>query len=146
MIIRVKVNDQIFDVEIGDLSARPVVAKVGSETFEVTPEEAAGAAQVLTNPAVAPEPLAAAPVAVPVSSGAISTDTSRTVVAPIPGTIIAITARPGDSVTHGQELCVLEAMKMKNSIRATRPGKVEKIHVEVGAQVRQGQPLVSFTD
>ena len=60
--------------------------------------------------------------------------------------ISAITARPGDSVTHGQELCVLEAMKMKNSIRATRPGKVEKIHVEVGAQVRQGQPLVSFTD
>jgi biotin carboxyl carrier protein len=146
MIIRVKVNGQVFDVEVGDLSARPVVAKIGSETFEVTPEEAAGAAQVLTSPAAAPEPVTPTAAAVAVSSGSVSTDTSRTVVAPIPGTIIAITAQPGDSVTHGQELCVLEAMKMKNSIRATRPGKVEKIHVDVGAQVRQGQPLVSFTD
>lgn len=146
MIIRVSVNGKIFDVEVGDLSTRPILAKIGAETFEVMPEEAAGAAHVLSNPAGASELAASAPVAIPSGGGAVSTDTSRTVVAPIPGTIIAITAQPGDSVTHGQELCVLEAMKMKNSIRATRAGVVEKIHVGVGAQVRQGQPLVSFTD
>ncbi len=102
----------------------------------MTPEEA-GAPTV-----AAPE--GALPVAT-VNGGAAQGD-SATVIAPIPGTIIAVSVQPGDRVEHGQELCVLEAMKMKNAIRATRAGMVSKVHVAVGAQVRQGQPLVSYSD
>ena len=141
MIIRVKVDGQVFEVEVGDLSARPILAKIGSQTFEVTPEEAGAAVSALVSTEVS------APVETPTNGNAASGgDSVRTVIAPIPGVIIAVSAQPGDKIAHGQELCVLEAMKMKNSIRATRTGTVEKIHVAVGAQVRQGQPLVTFTD
>lgn len=142
MIIRVKVDGQIYEVEVEDLSARPIIARVGEETFEITPEEAGAAAHT---PIVA-APEAPAPVAHTSGNGAGSSDSVRTVNAPIPGVIISISVQPGDKVTHGQELCMLEAMKMKNSIRATRAGTVEKIHIAVGAQVRQGQPLVTYTD
>ncbi len=70
----------------------------------------------------------------------------KSVLAPIPGVIIAISVKPGDSVTRGQELCVLEAMKMKNAIRATRDGKIAEIHVSVGQTVNHSAPLVSFTE
>lgn len=142
MIIRVKVDGQIYEVEVEDLSARPIVARVGNETFEITPEEAGAAVH---SPLVS-APETTAPAAAHTSGNGAAGDTVRTVNAPIPGVIISISVQPGDTVSHGQELCMLEAMKMKNSIRATRTGKVEKIHVAVGAQVRQGQPLVTFTD
>lgn len=141
MIIRVKVDGQIYEVEVEDISARPIIARVGDETFEITPEEAGAAAH--TPSVTAPE--APAPTANTSGNGA-GDNAVRTVNAPIPGVIISISVQPGDKVSHGQELCMLEAMKMKNSIRATRAGTVEKIHIVVGAQVRQGQPLVTYTD
>ena len=70
----------------------------------------------------------------------------KSVLAPIPGVIIAISVKPGDSVTRGQELCVLEAMKMKNAIRASRDGKIAAILVNVGDHVKNSQVLIEFTD
>lgn len=140
MIIRVRVDGQVYDVDVVDVTARPVIARIGGETFEVTPEEAG--APVMPGGVAAPE--GALPVAT-VNGGGVQGD-SATVIAPIPGTIIAVSVQPGDRVEHGQELCVLEAMKMKNAIRATRAGTVSKVHVAVGSQVRQGQPLVSYSD
>lgn len=142
MIIRVKVDGQIYEVDVEDLSTRPIIARVGEDTFEITPEEGGGPAHA----AALTAPVSPAPVAPVSGNGAGGGDAVRTVNAPIPGVIISISVQPGDKVAHGQELCMLEAMKMKNSIRATRTGTVEKIHVAVGAQVRQGQPLVTFTD
>jgi biotin carboxyl carrier protein len=49
-------------------------------------------------------------------------------------------------VKRGEEICVLEAMKMKNSIRAARDGVIETIAVTVGDQVRHGQTLIEFSD
>ena len=47
---------------------------------------------------------------------------------------------------HGQELCVLEAMKMNNPIRATQAGLVKEILVSVGQQVQHGNPLLVMTE
>jgi len=83
----------------------------------------------------------------PVESNRSSVKPSKktsTVIAPIPGVIVEITTNIGDSVTYGQELCVLEAMKMKNSIRANRDGLIKKILVSVGDHVRQSQVLMEF--
>lgn len=65
-------------------------------------------------------------------------------IAPIPGVIVEIAANVGDLVTYGQELCVLEAMKMKNSIRANRNGSIKKIFISTGDHVRQSQDLMEF--
>jgi biotin carboxyl carrier protein len=149
MKLRVKLNDQTYEVEVGDLSARPITAVVDGETFEIWPEEAeetpaaAPVAAPVSRPAApapAPRPVAAPVAAAPVAAGA------GTIVAPLPGVVTAIKVHVGDTVKQGQEVLSLEAMKMNNAIRATRPGKVSAIHVSVGDQVRHNQPLISFGD
>src|SRR5512138_1911374 len=102
MKLRVKIDDQTYEVEVGDLNARPVLATVDGETFEVWPEETQSAVPVLVErPVAAPVPAAVARQAAPVGNF----DRSKVVAAPIPGTIVAITVKEGDSVTSGQELC-----------------------------------------
>ena len=64
----------------------------------------------------------------------------------VAGRIVDIYVKEGDSVTVGQEVCVLEAMKMKNSIRANRAGKIAAVRVSTGDQVRKGQALLEFSD
>jgi biotin carboxyl carrier protein len=64
--------------------------------------------------------------------------------APLPGTVVSIAVAVGDRVEVGQELCVLEAMKMNNPIRATQAGTVSEIHVRIGEQVMHGAPLVTL--
>ncbi len=83
----------------------------------------------------------------PSAAADISTNVKiKAVLAPIPGVIIAVSVKVGDSVSFGQELCILEAMKMKNVIRATRSGKIGAIHVAIGDQVKHSQMLMEFTD
>ena len=64
--------------------------------------------------------------------------------APLPGVIVSIEVREGESVKAGQELFVLEAMKMKNSIKSDRDGKIATIHVAAGDLVKHNQPVLSF--
>lgn len=144
MKLRVKIDDQTFEVEVGDLNARPILASIDGETLEVWPEVTQSAASpdaVVQRSAPAAESPALAPRLAP----AVNVDRSLTVIAPIPGTIVAINVKEGDSVNAGQELLTLEAMKMKNMIRATRAGKIAKVLVQTGDRVPQGQPLVEYT-
>ena len=60
---------------------------------------------------------------------------STEILAPMPGTIIEIQVNPGDDVVEGQELLVLEAMKMENPIVATADGKIIEINVKVDDKV-----------
>lgn len=60
----------------------------------------------------------------------------------MPGIVRDVIAEPGDNVTKGQPLLILEAMKMQNEIRADRPGTVREVHVAAGDTVEKGAPLV----
>ncbi|MEI7988550.1 MAG: biotin/lipoyl-containing protein [Chloroflexota bacterium] len=143
MKLKIKIEDQTYDVELGDLSARPVLATVDGETLEVYPEEMQShlaPAASLATAAVASAPVADVAVPAPAAGG------PRVVAAPIPGTIVGISVQVGDTVQFGQELCTLEAMKMKNAIRATRTGKVATLHISKGDKVKQGQPLLEYAD
>ena len=64
--------------------------------------------------------------------------------APMPGQILQVSVAAGDAVERGDLLCVLEAMKMNNQIRATRKGVVAEILAGIGLQVNYGDPLVRF--
>ncbi len=144
MKITIKINESSYDVEVGDVNTRPILATLNGETYEVWPEEAA---METTAPAVAkPVEARPAPVVRAAPAAQPSGDASKAILAPIPGVIISISAKVGDNVTFGQELCVLEAMKMKNSIKATRAGKINSVKINVGDHIQHGQTLFEFAD
>ncbi|HYC66454.1 MAG TPA: biotin/lipoyl-containing protein, partial [Reyranellaceae bacterium] len=63
---------------------------------------------------------------------------------PLPGKIIDLRVKPGDSVAKGQALLVLEAMKMEHTLAAPGDGKVKSVRCAVGEQVAEGAELVEF--
>jgi biotin carboxyl carrier protein len=144
MKITVKINESSYDVEVGDIHTRPIQATLDGESYEVWPEEAA---TETTTPAgakaVEPRPT---PVVSRTPAAQPSGDISKAITAPIPGVIISVAAKSGDNITFGQEVCVLEAMKMKNSIKATRAGKISTVKINTGDHVQHGQILFEFAD
>jgi biotin carboxyl carrier protein len=62
----------------------------------------------------------------------------------IPGRIVALSVVPGDAVTTGQQLMVLEAMKMQNELRAPREGTIARVAVAIGDRVEVGDVLLAF--
>jgi len=64
--------------------------------------------------------------------------------APMPGRVIAVRVARGQSVTKGQELLVVEAMKMENAVQAPSAGRVREVLVAPGDAVEAGAPLVNM--
>jgi 3-methylcrotonyl-CoA carboxylase alpha subunit len=64
--------------------------------------------------------------------------------APMPGKVIAVKVAPGDTVMKGDELLVVEAMKMENAVRAPREGRVKSVSAKVGDMVSPGVVLVEL--
>ena len=64
--------------------------------------------------------------------------------APMPGKVIAVRVAPGDTVGKGDELLVVEAMKMENAVRAPREGRVKSVSARVGDMVSPGVVLVEL--
>jgi biotin carboxyl carrier protein len=150
MKINVEIDGQIYQVEVEDIHARPVIAVVEGEKFEVWPEESAP--ELAADPVQAGQP--APVVSAPGGSFAVSSKPkpavqvggNKVVTAPLPGVIVAVLVKPGDAISHGQEFCTLEAMKMKNAIKSSRDGTIDSIEVNVGDQVGHGQVLLTFKD
>ena len=60
----------------------------------------------------------------------------------IPGKVVTVSVAPGDAVTAGQQLLVVEAMKMQNELRAPRDGTISRVGVAPGARIEVGDMLV----
>ncbi|MDI3548231.1 MAG: glutaconyl-CoA/methylmalonyl-CoA decarboxylase subunit gamma [Halanaerobiales bacterium] len=116
---RVRINDQTYEVEVEEI--KDAVVKKETPRTETKVEKPVEKA--------APKP-AAAPGDV----------TGEKVVAPLPGTI-SLEVSEGDSVSEGDVLFVLEAMKMENEITAPVSGTVKSIFVSEGASVDTGDLL-----
>ena len=108
-----------IDVERSEAVAIPTIA---------TPKPAAAAAA----------PVAAAPAAPKAVAGANS------VVAPLPGSVVSISVKAGDAVKAGQQLAVIEAMKMENEILAPADATVKAVHCSAGQAVQQGDALIEL--
>jgi len=135
MKVTVKVDGQTFEVEIADIAARPVIATVEGESFEVWPA-ADGAAENLGSAVSKPVQLQ--------SPRESSNSPVSSISAPIPGVIISVAVQAGNEVAVGQEVCVLEAMKMKNVIRSPRIGTIVAVKVNVGQTVKHRDILVEY--
>ncbi|KAL4220677.1 hypothetical protein ACF0H5_021072 [Mactra antiquata] len=74
----------------------------------------------------------------------VEIDLSTVVVAPMPGVLKSVSVCEGDSVSEGQEVAVLEAMKMQNSLVAGKTGKIKKVGFKTGDTIDEGDILVEL--
>ena len=136
----VKVNGKEYDVEVEKLggpyqSLTRTTAYVQGVPVAVAPQPVAAPAAA----PVAPTPVEAAPAPAPVSSGSGADVTS-----PMPGKVFKLVAKPGDSVSEGQVIMILEAMKMENEIVAPQAGVVDAILVKEGDMVETETVLATL--
>lgn len=66
--------------------------------------------------------------------------------APMHGLVVDVPVHPGEQVTKGQTLVVLESMKMQMQLKSSRDGKIAKITIQPGGQVEKGAILVQFEE
>jgi biotin carboxyl carrier protein len=153
--LKVTVNDKPYVVEVGDLTVSPITVTVNGRPYlvdiEATEVETvpADTMEVLTyEPAAAPEMVArrtSAPEEGPIPIGPAGPQVNA-IRAPMPGNILDIAVKPGDQVSYRQQLCTLEAMKMKNAIRSSRDGVIASVEVAEGQAVAHGDVLFTFAD
>ena len=143
---KITVNNKSYEVKIEDINTRPVIAFVDGDRFEVMPENAdqaetkKEAGRKTESKTFNPNP---APAAVPSPNLALSGNTQT---APLPGTVIEVFVKAGDKVEAGQVIVIIEAMKMKNSIRSVFSGTVGEVFVSTGQSVAHKQALIKFAE
>lgn len=105
---------------------------------------AAPVAAPVAQAAPAPAPRVAPPAPAAAASPTLSGSGEKTIKAPIPGNIVGVKVKAGDTVKAHEPLVVLEAMKMETPIASATGGKIKAVLVEVGSSVKQGQVLIEF--
>ena len=126
--LRITIGDKSYDVTVEVLSddnPRQPVAPALQPRAAAEP-----------NPPATPVKKSAPTASAPAGEGAI--------VSPLAGVVISILVAEGDAAEQGQELLILEAMKMENRITAPSAGKVKAIHVREGESVPESHVLIEL--
>ena len=150
--LKVKIRDRWFTVEVVDLTGNTAKVLVDGDPVEVD-LEGLGAIDG------APKAVKSGPVALPVEESPTrptpevrpapdratgTPSATKTFSSPMPGVILSVAVKVGDQVVTGDQVCVLEAMKMQQVLRADWTGIVRAVHVESGQQVLDGAPIVDL--
>lgn len=144
-----KINGNDYNVAINSTNSNLADVTVNGVSYQVEMENAMpAAAPVQAAPAAAPVATpVATPAAAPVQAAAPAAKPAgegKPVTSPLPGVIIEVSVKEGDTVAAGQKVAVLEAMKMENEIQADRAGVVTKINVSKGDSVLEGAAIVTI--
>lgn len=138
-----KINGMKFTVAVGDIVDNEAHVEVNGVPYKVeldrkVPQKPALSQSGHTNlgakPAAVTESKPAKPAAAPSNPSAVKS--------PLPGTIMSIDVKEGDTVNAGDKVAVLEAMKMENDVRTTKGGTVKKIMVSVGDAILEGADIM----
>ncbi len=121
---------EVLLLELFPLVAKPYLTGIKKAAYEAKMAKEAPKTEAKTEPAVA----AKHPI------------TGKTVIAPLPGKVIDIKVKVGDTVKAGQEVAILEAMKMENSITTDYAGVVKQILVNVGDNVQTDAVIIEIGD
>lgn len=133
--LRVKVNEEWYAVEVGDIYQSPVEVVVDGESFLVEvggPDGEAGA------------PRRAAPKAAQPGLRGLTQGDERVVRCPLPGKIVTVSIVKGQELEAGDEICLLESMKMEQSVRMAKGGTVKSVKIKKDQTINAGQPLIEI--
>ena len=146
-----KINGHNYDVRIDDVNESSTLAHVvvNGTAYEVEIAGAKGAAT--KRPQVAPAPREADSAKITPATAApapriapVAPSTGYTIKCPLPGTVLSINVKVGDTIATGQTLVILEAMKMENSITTDYAGTVKQILVAEGQTVATDAVLMEI--
>lgn len=138
-----KINGNEYKVGIGDVDDNNIVqVEVNGVPYKVELEKAAPAKVVSApRPAAAPRTESGEKV---IAKPAATTGGAYAVKAPLPGVVLSINVKVGDTVKAADTVVMLEAMKMENAIHAGKDGKVASISVNNGDSVLEGAVLITI--
>lgn len=133
-----KINGNEYNVAVEELEGNKANVTVNGKSYQVELDRPAKpvVSKPVARPAAAPA-AAPAPKAAPAAGGA-------GVKAPLPGVILDIKVKVGDTVQRGQTVAILEAMKMENNINSDRDGQVVAINVEKGQSIAEGTDIITL--
>lgn len=131
-----KINDNEYAVDINSTEGNFVNLEVNGTAYRIEMEKEVKKSKT---PTLARKPRAAAPLKPRMTASGV-----KKVEAPLPGIILSIDVKEGDSVKMGDRLMVMEAMKMENSILAEASGTVKSIKIEANQNVLQGDILLEI--
>ena len=136
-----KINGNLYNVTVNDVEDNIANVEVNGTSYKVELDKPVKAApKPVTRPAAAPKTETGAPV-VTKQPTASKKDGVKS---PLPGVILDIKVKEGDTVKRGQTIIILEAMKMENEIVAPQDGTVASVNVNKGDTVNSGDVLVSM--
>jgi glutaconyl-CoA decarboxylase len=156
-----QIGEREFVLDVEELDTDRFQVQVGGEPYEVTLSGDEHLAEATITPAVSAARMASAPAAAKVAAKAAAPVAAapapaarkaargggtNSLNAPMPGVILEVSVAAGDTVERGQEVAVLEAMKMNNSIKSPRAGVVAEVCVEAGQAVGHGDAIVRFKE
>jgi biotin carboxyl carrier protein len=151
------VGGKEFHAGIKEITAEYALVQVDGQEYKVLLKQLGSGQSVfssLARPVSQPPAAAAAaaparePSAVvtpPLPSAGGSQEGSGTVTAPLPGLVLDVWVREGDPVKAGQNLLVMEAMKMENQVQSPFDGTVKKVFVQKGANISEGDKLIEIS-
>ena len=149
-LIRLMVENELTEIDLKDEKETVSLRREGSQAPVVQVSPAPAAPVPVAAPAAAPAPAASAPAAPAPSSEPSPADTSNLeqITSPMVGTFYSAAkpespafANVGDTVTADTTICIVEAMKIFNEIKAEQSGVIEKVLVSNGDSVEFGQAL-----
>ncbi len=145
-----KIGDKDYKAEVKEITAETATIVVNDTEYSIELKELGRKAgfKIPSTGSAAPAP-AAAPVATAAPAAAApapaANGDSEGVKAPLPGLIVDIMVSAGSQVKAGQNLLVMEAMKMENQVQAPYDGTVKKVIVNKGDTVAEGDVLVEIS-
>lgn len=135
------INGNVYNVSINSIEENIANVEVNGTPYKVELDKPA---KKQVRPLTRPQKAPTTPAGEPVVSRPAATADPGAIKSPLPGVIVSVDVKVGDTVKRGQKIAVLEAMKMENNILADRDGQVTAISVNKGDSVLEGAPLVTI--
>lgn len=135
------INGNTYKVAIGDIENNVVKVEVNGSPYKVELPENTKPVKVAPRAASAPRTATGDKV---IAKPAVANTGGYVVKAPLPGVVISVTVKVGDTVKGSDTVAMLEAMKMENAIHAGRDGKVKEINVNAGDSVLEGSAIITL--